>query len=299
MHFMIKRNKTILPQPLPLLGAHLSVAGGYHNALLTAEELKCNCLQIFLKNQRQWSAPELDPEMVKKWKETRNRLGSKILHVIGHSGYLINLASDNPKIREMSYLSLGEELRRCEILEIDRLVLHPGSHRGQGVKVGIDLVSQALNKLLSQHKKTMILLENTAGAGNCLGGNIEELAQIIDKSKFPERLGCCLDTCHLFANGYMLSPKSIHDKLLSDIDHEIGIGKIGCFHLNDSIGSLGSHLDRHEHIGKGRIGIEAFRLFLTDRILARIPKIIETPKGPGVSTEFDKRNLNRLRNLVI
>ncbi len=295
MHFMPKRNKTIPPL---LLGAHLSVAGGFHQALLTAEKLKCNCLQIFLKNQRQWKATDLDPEMVEKWKQTRDRLGSKIEHVIGHSGYLINLASDSPKIRDLSFQSLQDELHRCEVLGVDRLVLHPGSHRGQGTKEGIRLVSESLDRILKKFINTTILLENTAGAGHCLGGNIEELSQLIENSRVPERLGCCLDTCHLYASGYALYPKSSFDSLMEKIDRRIGIHKIGCFHFNDSVGGLGSHLDRHEHIGKGRIGLDAFRLFLTDRALIKIPKIIETPKGQGVSPGFDEKNLNRLRRLA-
>jgi deoxyribonuclease IV len=294
MHFMPKRNKTFAP---PLLGAHLSVAGGFHQALLTAEKLKCNCVQIFLKNQRQWKAPELDPALVEKWKETRNRL-PQIQNIIGHSGYLINLAGDSPKKRELSFRSLQDEIRRCEVLSIDRLVLHPGSHRGQGTKEGIRLVSEALNQIMSKFVNITILLENTAGAGNCLGGTIEELADLIEKSRFPDRLGCCMDTCHLFAGGYALCPKSAYDKVLEKIDRRIGVNKIGCFHLNDSMGCLGSHLDRHDHIGKGQIGLEAFRLFLTDRKLDKIPKIIETPKGPGVSVRYDQKNLDLLRKLA-
>jgi deoxyribonuclease IV len=296
MDYMTKRNKTI-SSPL-LLGAHLSVAGGYHHALLAAEKLKCNCLQIFLKNQRQWSAPELDPAIVEEWKATRTRLGSKILHVVGHSGYLINLAGDDPLNRERSFHSLEEELRRCEILGIDRLVLHPGSHRGQGTREGLRLVTEALDQLLSKYSKTIILLENTAGAGNCLGGKIEDLSCLIEKSRYPERMGCCLDTCHLFASGYEINLKSRYDNTLRDIDRMIGIEKIGCFHLNDSVGPLGSHLDRHEHIGLGNIGLEAFRFILTDPRLEKIPKIIETPKGIGTDGGLDRKNLNRLRKLV-
>jgi len=161
-----------------LLGAHLSIAGGYQNALLLAGELKCNCVQIFVKNQRQWKARDLSAEEISLWKQTRDACSGEILHVIAHSAYLINLAGDS-KIRELSIRALADELGRCEALGIDRLVLHPGSHRGQGTDEGIRRVVQGLDEVVKDFPKVKVLLETTAGAGNCLGGTIEEIAEII------------------------------------------------------------------------------------------------------------------------
>lgn len=281
-----------------LLGAHLSIAKGFHHALLTAKKLKCNCVQIFVKNQRQWRAPAISSEAVSQWQATRQKLADDVLHVIGHSGYLINLASDSRTIRERSAQGLEDELVRCELLGIDRLVMHPGSHRGQGADQGIRWVADALDRILPRAPGVTVLLEVTCGAGHCLGGTIEELARLMDACRLGGRLGCCLDTCHLFAGGYDLATESALNRLMEKVDRQIGMEKIGCVHMNDSVGSLGSHLDRHAHIGKGRIGMEVFRYLLNVPELMGVPKVIETPKGAKGSLTFDRKNLSILRAMV-
>jgi len=274
-----------------LLGAHLSISGGHHKALVLARKLKCNCVQVFVKNQRQWKAPDLTPEDLSAWNQTRAELEDEILHIVAHSAYLINLASDDAKVRSQSVIALADELHRCEQLGIDRLVLHPGSHRGQGTERGMELVTQALDTVLEDSRGVKILLETTAGAGNCLGGTIDEIARLTQMSRFPDRLGCCLDTCHLFAAGYKLWPERAFADLIGEIDSKLGLERVGCIHLNDSCGPLGSHLDRHTHIGKGCIGVEAFKAIVRSGSLSGIPKIIETPKGPKESLGFDRKNL--------
>ncbi len=171
-----------------LLGSHLSIAGGWHNALLTAKKLGCNCLQIFVKNQRQWRMSPVNPQAMELWARTRAEVDTKISRVVAHSGYLINLSSDSSQIRQWSIQSLNEELSLCDALGRDRLVLHPGSHRGQGVAKGIELVVKGLDTVLGDNPGVKILLETTSGAGNCLGGKIEEIAQIRSASRYAERV---------------------------------------------------------------------------------------------------------------
>ena len=187
-----------------LLGAHLSIAGGPHNALIAAHELECNCVQLFVKNQRQWQMAPMSKQNIDLWNSTRQKFQNQILYIVAHSGYLINLAGNCQDVLTRSLQALREELDRCRQMKIDRLVLHPGSHRGQGAARGIELVTTGLNAVFEQIPDVKILLETTAGGGHCLGGTIEQIAQLIDASKYPDRLGCCLDTCHLHAAGYPL-----------------------------------------------------------------------------------------------
>jgi deoxyribonuclease-4 len=280
-----------------LLGAHLSIAGGCHNALLAASELQCNCVQLFVKNQRQWQMSPISEHDLELWTSTREKLKNQIVSIVAHSGYLINLASDREDVRTLSNQALRDELTRCNQMGIDRLVLHPGSHRGQGESSGVALVAAGLDAILAEIPTVKILLETTAGGGHCLGASIEQIARLIDTSKYSDRLGCCLDTCHLHAAGYPLWPKDQLDDLFNLIDRQIGLSRIGCIHLNDAKGAAGSHLDRHEHIGQGQIGIEAFRYILLQKRLSEVPKIIETPKIPGLQFNNDKKNLLLLREL--
>jgi len=282
-----------------LLGAHLSVAGGVHRSVELARRLRCNCLQIFVKNQRQWHAPPLHPEHVRAWFDALENCRPSIEHIVAHSGYLINPASDSAAVRRKSVRALRDELRRCRQLQIDRLVLHPGSHRGQGMHTGIELVVAALEQVLTDDTgRTKILLETTCGAGHGIGSRLEEIAGIMSACKCSERVGCCLDTCHLFAAGYELSPRTRFKRLVREIDRLIGTDRVGCIHINDSAGALAGKLDRHQHIGRGEIGLEAFRYFLTEPKFAKVPKIIETPKGPAGKLDYDRRNLRTLRRLA-
>jgi deoxyribonuclease-4 len=280
-----------------LLGAHLSIAGGCHHALLAAHKLKCNCVQLFVKNQRQWQMTPISDSDLELWNVTRLKFQKEIVYIIAHSGYLINLASDRDEVRTLSLQALREELTRCSRMGIEHLVLHPGSHRGQGEKQGIKLVAAGLDAALAENPSVKILLETTAGGGHCLGGTIEQIACLIDASKHPERLGSCLDTCHLHAAGYSFQSCDQLDELLKKIDRLIGLDRIGCIHVNDAKGAIGSHLDRHEHIGRGLIGIDSFRYILQHKKLVDVPKIIETPKTPGLQMTNDRKNLSVLRKL--
>ncbi len=281
-----------------LIGAHLSIAGGYHNALIKAYNLNCSSLQMFLKNQRTWRMDNPNPIEIKQWFDAKNRLKNDIIEIIAHSNYLINLATDSLELREKSINSLRQELTRANLLGIKYYVLHPGSHKGQGLDIGIKLIAKHIDKILSELGKTpMILLETTAGSGNTVGGKIEELAKIIDHSKFPEKLGICLDTCHLFVSGYKIYLRNEYDKLMETIDRLIGIDKIKCIHMNDSAYRLSSHRDKHAHIGKGRLGIKPFWFIMQDDRLKNVPKIIETPKSPDGSDTWDKMNLSILTRL--
>ncbi len=280
-----------------LLGAHCSIAKGYHQALETAHLLETNCLQMFVKNQRQWQMPSLDEHKLILWQETRNKFKNKITHIIAHASYLINLASDNTETRKRSKISLRQELQRAQALNINRYVLHPGNHKGQGLQTGIKLIANAINEIMPDFPDITILLETTAGAGTSIGSKIEQIAEIINKSECPENLGCCLDTCHLFVSGYDLSASQAFDSFIEKLDTLLGLNKIGCIHINDSVGQFCSHLDRHWHIGEGNIPLRTFQHIMNHKKLINIPKIIETPKSP-TTIQADKKNLQTLRNLI-
>ncbi len=279
-----------------LLGAHCSIAGGFHNALEITHKLNANCLQIFVRNQRQWRAPAITEEQLEYWNATKRKFEKEISHIIAHASYLINLASDNSETRKRSIKSLHEELQRARKLGISRYVLHPGNHKGQGLPKGIELIAKALDEILPEFSDITILLETTAGAGTSIGSTIEEIAEIISKSKYPERIGCCLDTCHLFVSGYDLSTEKKFDSFIKKLDNLLELRKIGCVHMNDSIGKFRSHLDRHWHIGKGNIDINVFKYVLNSQEFMNVPKIIETPKS-DCALENDLKNLGILKSL--
>jgi deoxyribonuclease-4 len=274
----------------------MSISGGVFNSLLYGEELGCTTIQIFTKNNNQWNAKELTTEDVKKFFESQNK--TKITPVIGHNGYLINLASPKEEVYKKSMESMLIELKRAELLGLPYLVMHPGSHLGSGEREGIKSISRSLNQLLKKTKgfKVKILLETTAGQGSSIGYRFEHLAEIIEKVKEGKRLGVCYDTCHTFAAGYDIRTKKAYQATFKEFDKVIGLSKLKVFHMNDSIKDLGSRVDRHEHIGEGKIGLEGFRLLMNDKRWEEIPKILETPKEEG--TGKDIRNLDVLRSLV-
>jgi deoxyribonuclease IV len=280
-------------------GAHLSIAGGVHHALESAGDLGCNCLQIFVKNQRQWSAPPLDPSEIERWSEARRRTG--VGPVFAHATYLINLASPDRTIFRRSIDACADELGRCALLGIDALILHPGSHRATSLETGISRVVTAIDRLTDQPAAgtVRIALETTAGQGDSVGGRFEHLAEIISQVRHPARLAVCVDTCHLFAAGYELRTPEGYDRTIDELDRHLGLARVCCIHANDSVGALGSHLDRHQHIGAGKLGLRAFRRLLNDGRLASVPRILETPKGLDPrGRDLDKLNLARLRRLV-
>ncbi|KPL00925.1 MAG: endonuclease IV [candidate division Zixibacteria bacterium SM23_73_3] len=279
-----------------LIGAHMSISGGVFNALLCGQELECTTIQIFTKNNNQWKAKELFPEDVKKFFENQKTTG--ISPVVGHNGYLINLASPKDNVYDQSKESMLVELKRAELLGLPYLVMHPGSHLGKGEKEGIKKIVRSIDWLHQKTKgfKVKILLETTAGQGSAIGHRFEHLAEIIERVKDNERLGVCYDTCHTFAAGYDIRTKKAYQATFKEFDNSIGLNRLGVIHVNDSLKDLGSRVDRHQHIGEGKIGLEGFRLLMNDKRWEKIPKILETPKGEGAARDI--KNLNLLKSLV-
>ncbi len=279
-------------------GAHLSVAGGLEKAFEAAAELGCDCLQIFVKNQRQWSAPPLDEEQIRRFRSAA-RHGAR--PVVAHASYLLNLASPDSAIRRRSVLALIDELTRCETLGVRRLVVHPGAHLGAGLDAGIARIAASLDEA---HEATpgfrvRVLLETTAGQGTTIGHEPAHLGRILHAVRQPERLGVCVDTCHVFAAGYDLRTADGYERLLADLARHVGLRRIHCIHVNDSKTPCNARRDRHEHIGRGRIGRAGFARLVNDRRLADIPKILETPKGEdGRGVDLDRVNLRRLRRMI-
>ncbi len=275
------------------LGSHVSTAGGLTKAFERAESVGCGALQIFTKNNFRWSGKPLGKDQAA---EFRALLAAKKMPVGSHSGYLINLGAVSGPHLERSLASTIEELSRADMLGIPFVVLHPGCHLGMGEKAGLRLIAAHLKMVLAATKKSRvrIALETTAGQGTSLGCRFEHLAELHDRVGCPERLAVCFDTCHVFAAGYDLS--SNPEKILKEFDRVVGLKQIVMFHFNDSKGGLGSRLDRHEHIGKGKIGLEAFRVIQNERLFRRIPKILETPKDDAGKN--DRMNLKLLRSLV-
>jgi deoxyribonuclease IV len=277
-----------------LAGAHVSIAGGIHKAFERGARLRCRAIQIFLKNSNQWHSKlltEQDQALFQgAWK------ASSIRSVVAHDSYLINLASPDRNLRRKSLEAFIAEMRRANFLGVPCLVLHPGAHMGAGVPAGLSRVAKGLIRAIDLVEPPIrILLENTAGQGSCLGHRFEHLAAILEKVDSPERTGVCLDTCHLFAAGYEIRTEERYKETLREFDRLIGIEKILAIHVNDSKKELGSRVDRHSHIGQGCIGLDAFRFLLNDPRFVSIPKILETPKGPGI--EEDLMNLSTLRSL--
>ncbi|MFQ5502640.1 MAG: deoxyribonuclease IV [Phycisphaerae bacterium] len=295
---MAKKKSTsrLMRQPL---GAHMSAAGGLENAFYAGRDVGCDCLQIFVKNQRQWSAKPLTDEQIRTYRaaEMETELGP----VFAHASYLLNLASPESANREKSCKALVDELERCEALAIRGLVVHPGAHMGDGEDEGIRRISQSLDHVHANTRgfTSKVLLETTAGQGSSIGCEIEQLGDIIDGVKSPERLGVCLDTCHLFAAGYDFRDRLEYEEMIDTLDHYVGFDRIYCIHMNDSKTSCGSRIDRHEHITQGEIGKQGFIHILKDRRLVGVPKILETPKGKNErGMDLDKVNLRRMRSLI-
>lgn len=281
-----------------MLGSHLSIAGGLHNALLEAEKLGCETVQIFTKNQQQWRCSPLSRQAVEDWQSHCRRL--KFKRTVSHDSYLINLASPDPALRAKSIELFVEELSRCVALKVPYLVTHPGAHMGQGEETGLRRVAEALDEVHGRVPADGVVtcLEITAGQGSSLGYKLEHLAEIISLVKEPKRMGVCLDTAHLFAAGYDFRGGK-YDQLRKEIQKTIGLRRVKVLHLNDSKKDLGSRVDRHEHIGHGKIGIEGFRPILRDDAFAKIPKIIETEKGNDKQgRSWDAINLDVLRSLM-
>jgi deoxyribonuclease-4 len=277
-------------------GAHMSTSGGVWKALQRGREVGCDIVQIFVKNNMQWFGKPHSPNDLALY---ANELAAETFSsVFGHAGYLINLgaaASDN---RDKSIKSLIQEIHFATDLGIPFLVLHPGAHLGAGEAAGIRQIVAGLNEVFAATKMSpvRIALENTAGQGSCLGNQIAHLAAIFDGVKIPKRLGVCLDTAHFFAAGYDIRTPKGWDAAIGEVDSLIGLNQVLAFHLNDSKTDLGSRVDRHEHIGRGKIGKEGFRYIVNDSRFKKIPACLETPKS--ADSHEDVENLKVLRSLV-
>ncbi len=288
-----------LPSQQRRFGAHMSIAGGLHLAVSRAVEAGCDVLQVFVKNQRQWTAAPLSEEDVAEWK--RAWAESPIGAVVAHNSYLVNLASPKAETFDKSMNAMLDELERCEQLGIGGLVAHPGSHLGEGEEAGLRKIAKALDDIHRQTRgyTVKVLLETTAGQGTNLGHRFEHLGRILDLVKAPERLGVCFDTCHVFAAGYDLQSEEGYAATMDELDAAFGCGRIACFHVNDSKHPRGSRKDRHEHIGQGELGRKPFQHLINDARFHGIPMILETPKGEDDrGRDHDKLMLAKLRRMV-
>jgi len=289
---------------MPLLGAHMSVAGGLPRAVERAVVHRCAALQIFAKNASQWRGRTLPPEEIREFRARVRAAG--IAPVVSHASYLINLATTNPALRAQSLEAMGDELDRAEALGLLGVVLHPGCYTIGSEAEGLELVAAGLLELLRARRRgrTMILLEQTAGQGTALGATFEQLASIIAKMNDHRRVGVCLDTCHLIAAGYDLSTPEGYGSTFTQFGRLIGFDRLKAFHMNDSKKPLGSRVDRHEHIGEGCLGLEPFRRIVNDKRFRDLPMLLETPKTEGRAKgvieidPLDERNLNTLRALM-
>ncbi|MBA3608942.1 MAG: deoxyribonuclease IV [Verrucomicrobiota bacterium] len=279
-----------------LLGAHMSIGGGVHRAIERARSIECTAMQIFVKNNMQWFARPFAREEITAFLEHAQR--AELSVVFAHANYLINLAATNPQFLVNSIRALSEELTRADQLGLPFLVLHPGAHLGAGEEAGLEKVVQSINQIFRRipKVKTRIALETTAGQGSCLGHTFEHLATIIANVREPERLCVCLDTAHVFAAGYDLTSEAGTRKMFREVERTIGLPRLVALHLNDSKTARGSRVDRHEHIGKGQIGLEAFRFIMRDRRFQKIPKVLETPKGKELLEDVE--NMKTLRELT-
>lgn len=282
---------------MPILGAHKSIAGGVHLAPARARQSGCDCVQVFTKNNNQWRAAPIAADHAERFRQALAEHG--IRHPLAHDSYLINLASPDRDLWRKSVTAFADELRRAETLGIPYVVTHPGSFTDGSLKTGIRQVVRALDAVHRETAgiRTQCLLETTAGQGSSIGWRFEHLAMILDGVKQPERLGVCLDTCHVFAAGYPLGTREQYQATMDAFDAIVGIRIIKAVHLNDSSRELGSRVDRHAHIGRGKMGFEAFRLLLADRRFKDIPMYLETPKGHERDEDLDAMNLKTLRGL--
>jgi deoxyribonuclease-4 len=287
-------------QRYPILGSHVSAAGGVHKAVQRAVDVGCDCLQIFSKNNNQWRAKPLTEKEVKAWTEALAQ--SHLVHPIAHASYLINLASPKDDLFQKSVDALVVELERANLLRLEGLVVHPGafteSSEEEGLNRIVDAVSEALTRV--EPGSCRLLLENTAGQGSCLGYTLEQLAFLLDGINANDRLGICFDTCHAFAAGYEINTRRGFDAMRKEIKDMLPKNSIRALHLNDSKKPLGSRVDRHEHIGRGEIGLDAFRYLFQDPVLGKLPGYLETEKGTDEESgeDWDVINLRTLRELV-
>jgi deoxyribonuclease-4 len=278
----------------PPLGAHTSIAGGLHNAVYSGKVIGCDVIQIFSKNQMQWRGKSLSTEEVERFLVAVVETG--VIPVVVHDSYLINLAGPDSLIYQKSFTAVVDELQRCEMLRIPYLVMHPGSHLGEGEQQGLDRLAKALQQCYDKAGivNTSVLLETTAGQGSNLGYTFEQLKYLIEQSSLKEKIGVCLDTCHIFAAGYDLRDKKAWESSKQKFNKIIGLERLKIIHANDSKRELGSRVDRHARIGEGKIGRKAFSVLLNDPDLRAIPFILEIPGGEVAY----RKDINLLRKML-
>jgi deoxyribonuclease-4 len=283
---------------MPLFGAHMSIAGGLHHAVLAAQKYQCDTVQLFTKNASQWVGRVPPEDEVRLFRKLLRQ--SRLRFPMAHDSYLINLASPDDVLYRKSIEAFVDEMHRAEQLGLRYLVTHPGACLDSSEDSGLNRVAAALDEVHARCAgfRVMVLLETTAGQGTTLGHRFEHLGRILSLVRQPERLGVCFDTCHVFAAGYALYPEPEYRATMRAFDRAVGLSRLRAFHVNDSLKPFGSRVDRHAHIGRGEIGLEAFRLLVNDRRFRHRPMILETPKEEAGNAEMDAVNLGVLRGLV-
>ena len=280
----------------PLVGAHFSISGGLHEAVHAAAAYGCSALQMFTKNAMTWKERTVSEKEIEAFEIAKRETG--ITCIAAHAAYLINIASPDRKKRAMSTGALKQELIRAGMLNIPYCIFHPGAHMDEGVNAGILRIADTINLIFDQipGNRSRLLLETTSGQGSSIGHTFEQLARIIDKVILQDRIGVCLDTCHIFAAGYDIRTEAAYHQTIDKFASVLGLNMLHVIHFNDAKRDLDSRVDRHEHIGNGFIGLPAFGYFINDPRFYHIPKILETPKGEG-KEDWDQRNLDTLRHL--
>ena len=279
-------------------GSHMSMAGGHHLAVHAAHRIGFSTVQVFTKSNNQWKAKPLTETDLAAFRDALAETG--VADPVGHSSYLINMASPDDALWHKSIDAMTLEVERGEALGLTDLVAHPGAHVGSGEEAGLTRIAAAVDEV---HRRTAgvrlrIALETTAGQGSNLGHRFEHLGAIFDRVADPDRLGVCVDTCHVFAAGYPLGTPEEYNRTIADLDAAVGLGRVRVWHLNDSVRELGSRVDRHAGIGRGRIGSEAFRLLVNDPRFSGHPMILETPKGEDAGEDLDAINLRTLATMI-
>lgn len=282
----------------PRFGAHMSMAGGYHKAVRSAHAVGFATVQLFTKSNNQWRAAALTDAHVAGFRAALEETGVET--PVAHNSYLINLASPDDALWRKSIDAMTVEMERAEALGIEDVVAHPGAHVGSGEDAGLRRIGEGIDEVHRRTKglRARIALETTAGQGSCLGADFEHLGRIIGGVAEPERLAVCGDTCHIFAAGYALATPTEYDETMDALERAVGAGRLRVWHLNDSVRERGSRVDRHAGIGRGKIGLDAFRLLVNDPRWRGVPMVLETPKGSEDGEERDAINLRVLRSLV-
>ena len=276
------------------VGAHVSASGGVYNAPINAMAIGAKAFALFTKNQRQWAAKELDTKTIDKWFKELEKSGIQVKHILPHDSYLINLGHPELEARTKSFDGFVHEIQRCEILKLDRLNFHPGSHlRKISEEECLNNIAESMNRAIDITKDVKLVIENTAGQGSNLGYKFEHLAYIIDKIEDKSRVGVCIDTCHMFTAGYDIRTREAYDKTWNSFDEIVGRKYLMGMHINDSKPPLGSRVDRHDSLGVGKIGWDAFSFIMNDQRMDDIPLVLET-----INEEIWSQEIKALYDLV-